>query len=338
MNEIHERPVIVECHNDLLLLIARARSIGKTNSLADRWVPALRKGGVNVQVLPISLDGEAEATLRKTILLIEYLHRETEAAADEVILCATGTEIDAAVAEGKIALVLALEGSQAVGGDIELFTTFFRLGVRMASFTWFGRTMLGDGSGEAAGGRLTSAGERAVGELEHLGVLLDISHLSEAGVEHVLELATRPVISSHSSARALCDHHRNLGDEQIRGIAATGGVIGINFFPAFIDPDQPTIDRVVDHIEHVANTAGLDHVGIGPDFVKEIVDELYPNQPDLRIEGLDPRATIAGLEGPQDLPALTEALLRRGFSEEDLKKILGANFLRVFRQVMGIPT
>lgn len=334
---IHERAVVVDCHNDLLLLVGRARSVGKVDTLSTRWLPALRTGGVDVQVLPISLDGEAEATLRKTLLLIEHLRDEVETAADDAALCLSGADIEAALGANKVAFVLALEGSQAVGSDVELFHTFFRLGVRMASFTWFGRTMLGDGSGENTGGRLTRAGIRAVGVLESLGIILDVSHLSDAGVEHVLEIATRPVVASHSSARDVCEHHRNLTDEHIRAIADTGGVIGINFFAGFIDPDRPTVDRVVDHIEHTARVGGIDHVGIGPDFVKELVDEIFADQPVLRIEGLDPRATIPGLEGPQDLPALTAALSARGFSDGDIAKILGANFLRLFRDVMGTP-
>jgi membrane dipeptidase len=126
----------------------------------------------------------------------------------------------------------------------------------MVSFTHFGRTGLADGSAEdAAGSRLTAAGVDAVHLLEELAVLIDVSHLSAAGTDHVLELATRPVVASHSSAHALCAHHRNLTDERLKGIAATGGVVGVNFFFGFIDPDNPSVERLVDHVEHVAGVA-----------------------------------------------------------------------------------
>ena len=114
-------------------------------------------------------------------------------------------------------------------------------------------------------------------------------------------------------------------------------MIGVNFFPAFVDPHRPTVDRLVDHIEHIASVAGIAHVGIGPDFIKEYVDELYPQYPTLKFEGLDTKATIEGLDGPQHLAVLTDALRRRGVAEPDVGKILGENFLRVFRTVLGVP-
>ena len=147
----------------------------------------------------------------------------------------------------------------------------------MVSFTHWSRAMLAEGSAdEETGSRLPASGVRAVAEMERLGILLDVSHLAAPSIDHVLELATRTVVASHSSARALCDHHRNLSDEHLRGIAATGGVIGVNVLPTFIDADHPTLDRVIDHIEHIAEVAGVDHVGLGPDFIKEWVDANYP--------------------------------------------------------------
>jgi len=340
MPDLHHDAVVVDCHNDLILLVARKRALGDPRYFRDHVVPALRAGGVDVQVVPIFMEGEyaAEGALRRTLQLIEYIHQEAAANRDAVALCLTGAEVDEAVADGRIALVLALEGCEGIGKQTELLGTMFRLGVRIASFTHFGRTLLADGSGEdGTGGRLTGAGVCAVREMERLGILVDVSHLSESGTRHVLEIATRPVIASHSSARVLRDHHRNLTDDQVRAIAATGGVIGINFFPAFVDAARPTVDRVVDHIEHIASVAGIDHVGIGPDFIKEYYDEVYPHYPTLKVQGLDAKTAIEGLTGPQDLPVLTEALRRRGVTDADARKILGENFLRVFRSELGIP-
>ncbi len=337
---LHDAAVVVDAHHDLLLLVARDRLYGEEDSFHRRWIPELRAGGVDVQVLPIHIESEfpTEGALRRTLLLIAYAYKEAAANAAEVRICETGADVDDAVASGQIALVLALEGSQAVAADVELFELFSRLGVRMASFSWFGRTQLADGSGEESkGGRLSRAGVAALGELERLGILMDVSHLSDAGTEHVLELATRPVVASHSSARAIMDHPRNLTDEHIRGIASTGGVIGVNLFPLFVDPLDPTIDRVVDHIEHVAKVGGIDHVGVGTDFVKELYDEKFPSQHELIMDGFDRRATIRGIASARDLPNLTAGLIRRGFAEADIRKVLGENFLRVFRDVMGRP-
>jgi membrane dipeptidase len=312
--------------------------LGVPDYLRDVWVDEFRAGGVDVQVVPVYLEPEvAEAGLRKTLLAIEHLRAEIEKAPDALALCTSSGEIDAALAAGKVAILIALEGIQSLGSDVELLASFHRLGVRMVSFTHLGRTLLADGSGEDdRGARLTRAGVAAVRELERLGVLIDVSHLASAAAEHVLELASGPVIASHSSARAVRDHHRNLSDTLLRAIAASGGVIGVNFLPAFVDPDLPTIDRVVDHVAHIASVAGIEHVGLGPDFVKDYFDAVYPQFPELPlIEGIDMKRGIDGLERTRDLPRLTERLLARRFAEDDVRKILGENFLRVFREVLN---
>jgi membrane dipeptidase len=337
--ELHQRAVVVECHNDLLLLVAHHRERGRPNYFRDHWIPELRRGGVDVQVLPVFIDDEyrPEGALRRALKLIEYLYDEVDKNSNDVALCLTGEDIDATVAQGKIALVLALEGCEHIGTDIELLTTFFRLGVRMASFTHFGRTMLADGSAEDdAGSRLTGAGVGAIALMQRLGMILDVSHLSSAGTEHVLEVTTRPVVASHSNARSFRDHHRNLSDDLLKGIARTGGVVGVNFFWAFLVEEGPKLSHVIDHIERIAAVAGIDHVGLGPDFVKEYFEATFPGEE--IIDGLNATLVPEGTEGSsRDLPLVTAALIDRGFSEEDIKKILGGNLLRLFRSELGRP-
>lgn len=336
---LHRAAHVVDTHNDLLMLVTRRPPARQPAYFRDRWLPQLRDGGVDVQVLPVFIDDDfrPEGALRQTLRMIEAAHRVADANADAVRLCLDGSDIDAALADEKIALVLALEGCEAVGIDIGILESLFRLGVRMASFTHFGRTALADGSAEdAAGSRLTSAGIDALRLMEGLGILVDVSHLSAAGTDHVLELATRPVIASHSSAHALCQHHRNLTDTRLKGIATTGGVVGVNFFYGFIDAANPTMDRLVDHIEHIASVAGIDHVGLGPDFIKEVFEEL-PLPPDGELlDGFDDKLTIPGLDGPAGLPLVTEALVRRGWRDNNIRKVLGDNWLRVFRSDLGV--
>jgi membrane dipeptidase len=335
---LHGEAVVVDTHNDLLMLVAKRAPDKQAAYFRDHWLPQLRAGGVDVQVLPVFIDDDfrPEGAMRQTLRMIEAGHRVAEGNADSIRLCLTGAEIDAALADGRIALVLALEGCEAVGTDVELLRTLSRLGVRMASFTHFGRTALADGSAEdEAGSRLTSAGVAAVALLEELGVLIDVSHLSAAGTDHVLSLATRPVVASHSSAYAVRAHHRNLTDERLKGIAASGGVVGVNFYYGFIDPDSPTIGRLVDHLEHVASVAGIDHVGLGPDFVKEVYEQLTPPAASADFEGMSGTVTIPGLETPAGLPLVTDELLRRGWPEADIRKVLGENWLRVFRCELG---
>lgn len=343
--DLHRRAVVADTHNDLLMAVAARPPARWAGFFRDRWLPQLRDGGVDLQVLPVFIDDQfrPEGALRETLRMVEAAHVLAEGNAEEVSLCRDGEEIDRALADGKIALVLALESAPGVDADVELFSTLHRLGVRVASIAHWGRTALADGSGEdATGSRLTAAGVHAVAELERLGVIFDVSHLGAAGVAHVLELATRPVMATHSSARALRDHHRNLTDDQLRGVAATGGVVCVNFVAGFLsdDPSGYTIDRLVDHIEHVASVAGIDHVGLGPDFIREVNTELTPPccEEDLgALAGFDTNAVVPGLEGPRGLPLVTEALLRRGHQESDILKILGENVHRLFHKELGRP-
>lgn len=339
MSTSQRRPVVVDCHNDWLLLMERERSLGRNGSLQRRFLPQFRAAGIDVQVSPIYLDPDfvPDGALRRTLVMIGHLKEEV-AASEGATLCLTGTDIDAAVAEGKLALVIALEGSHAVGGDVALFESLFDLGVRMASFTHFGNTLLAGGSADGDPGQgLGPLGIEALRTLERLGIVMDVSHLSTQSTDDVLQHATRPLVASHSSTKSMRDHHRNLEEEHVKAIAALGGVIGVPAaIPAFIDPDEPTIDRVIDHIEHIVDSVGIDHVGIGADFVREYFDEVFATYPEITHLGEDVRATIEGFEGPHGMPALIERLEQRGIRGDDLGKILGGNFLRVFREVLGV--
>lgn len=339
--ELHRRAVVVDTHNDLLCSVV-VRPVAQWGGyFRAQWLPQLRAGGVDVQVLPVFIDDayRPEGALRQTLRMIEAAHRVAEANADAVSLCLDGAGIDRALAAGRVALVLALESAPGIDADIELLQTLFRLGVRIASLAHFGRTALADGSAEdAAGSRLTAAGVEALAEMERMGMLFDVSHLGAAGVDHVLELATRPVLATHSSARALRDHHRNLTDERLAAIARGGGVVCVNFFPGFLDEHRSSVARLVDHIEHIAKVAGPRHVGIGPDFVVEVLRDVLPGGLEAGpVAGCDPFATLPGLAGPAGLPLLTAELLARGFDEPAVAATLGGNTLRLLRAELGVP-
>ncbi|GAA3120605.1 dipeptidase [Streptosporangium carneum] len=338
--DLHHRAVVADTHNDLLMAVTARTPRRWASFFRQQWLPQLRDGGVDIQVLPVFIDERyrPEGALRETLRMIECAHVLAEGNADEVRLCLNGDQIDQTLAEGRIALVLALESAPGVDADVELFSTLYRLGVRVASIAHWGRTPLADGSGEdGTGSRLTSAGAEALREMERLGMVFDVSHLGASGVAHVLELATRPLIATHSSSRALRDHHRNLTDDQIRAVAATGGVVCVNFFAPFLtdDPADYTVGRLVDHIEHIVGVAGIDHVGLGPDFVREVIsDTTPPCCEDIGYGDIDPLASIPGLEGPRGLPLVTEALVGRGLPEEDILKILGGNVRRLLGTVL----
>lgn len=335
-HEVHRDAVVVDGHLDLALTLRP--ELGVRGTLAGRWIPELREGGVNVQVVPLFCDPDPpEGALRRTLELLGAVRREARRNPDQVAICGHRGEIDAALDEGKIALVLALEGALALGADPGMIEIFFDLGVRMASFTHMGRSFFADGSAEEdSAGRLTRAGVAALREMEGLGMLFDCSHLSARGVGHVIEIATRPVVASHSSARALFDHHRNLEDGALRAIAATGGVIGVNLLACLTDPSHPSVERVVDHLAHLAEVVGVRHVAFGSDFVREIHDDLVPPHFDVTSEGLDSRLPVPGLYASRHLPHLTKALSARGFGEGEIRAILGENWMRVFGEVMGV--
>ena len=335
---LHSDAVVVDCHNDLILLVDHWDQRGKPDHFAEFWLPELRAGGVDVQVLPICLEEafQSEGGLRRTLLLVERIHRLAEEHRDDVALCLTADDVDTAVASGRIALLIALEGAHGIGQDPALIDTMHRVGVRVVSMAHFGRTFLADGSGldSTSRSRLTPQGIEVLQRMERLGIVFDVSHLGLGGVEHVLELATRPFLATHSACLGITDVHRNLGDEQVKAIAALGGVIGVSAaIPFFIDPARPTADRVVDHIERVAEVAGIDHVGLGPDFVDDYYQQVYGGwilPPELA--GEYPHAEVSR---PSDLPKITEAMVRRGFSDADVRKVLGGNVLRVLRAVLG---
>ena len=222
----------------------------------------------------------------------------------------TGAELTRAIEQGRIALVLAIEGAEPIGHDLAILDSLFRAGVRMASMTWNRRTLLADGIGEQdTGGRLTGLGAEAVREMERIGMVLDISHLSETGFWHVVEVAGKPFVASHSSCRALQDHPRNLTDDQLRAVAASGGFVAINAFGPFLSA-SPDVHSYVDHVAHAVQLVGAEHVALGPDFIDDVAATVDPIFTGLLV---DPTAlpVVKELRRPADLAGLGPLLVER---------------------------
>ncbi|SDU46674.1 membrane dipeptidase [Jiangella alkaliphila] len=332
--------MVVDLHNDLILLVDHFDRRGRPDHFAEFWLPELRAGGVNVQVLPVFVEEQfqSEGALRRTLLLIERIHR-LAAEHPDVQVCRTGADVASAVAAGRIAFVIALEGAHALGQDPELIGTMDKVGVRVVSIAHLGRTHLADGSGfdDTSRGGLTPQGTEVLAEMERLGIVFDISHLGVAGVDDVLSRATRPLLATHSGCRAVTDMHRNLTDDQLKGIAGLGGVIGVAAaIPPFIDPARPTAARVVDHIEHIASVTSIDAVALGPDFVDDYFMQVYGGR--MVIMGVDLEFADAEVRRPSDLPKLTAEMRARGFAEDEVAKVLGGNAMRVLDDVMGEPS
>ncbi len=303
---------MADCHDDLLLGVQHRRERGHADPFGDFWLPQLRAGGVVLQVLPIYTEAQfiGEGALRRSLQLIETAYWLAERHADDVALVTTADELQRAVGSGRIALVLAFEGMEPVGSDIDLIDTFWRLGVRLASLTWNRRTMLADGLGEAdTGGGLTTLGIAAIGRMERLGMIVDVSHLSDAGFEDVRRLASRPFIASHSSCRAVHGHPRNLSDDMLRAIAGSGGFACMNAVGAFCGR-EPNVETFLDHVVHAVGVIGADRVGLGLDFVSDLFEQVDPILGGVLVEPSD-LGLIDGLQRPADLAGLGPRLVRR---------------------------
>ena len=232
----------------------------------------------------------------------------------------TASEALAINAQGKIAGVLALEGGHSIENSIDHLIQLYQAGVRYMTITWNNSTdwaiSAQDPLSQEMG--LSDFGRKAIRTMDSLGIMIDVSHTGIKTIEDILETTRNPIIASHSGARALHDHYRNLYDEQIIAIANTGGLIGVVFYPSFLASSRTTVNvqTVVDHIEYIANLVGVEHVAVGSDF-----------------DGIE--RTPIGLENASQFPNLTLGLLKRGYSRQEAEQILGGNVLRVFRQVCG---
>ncbi len=331
-----------------------------------------RKGNLGAQFFSIWVDpGQypANASARRTLELIDGTLEQVRKAPDKLQLCTTADQIIAAHKQGKFCVMMGIEGGHSIENSLGLLRNYYRLGVRYMTLTWSNTNDWADSSGDIDDATvkhhngLTPFGKDVVREMNRIGMMVDISHVSDKTFWDVIETTKVPVIASHSSARALTNAQRNMTDDMIRAVAKNGGVVMVNFFPAFIDENwrqawnaqkperqkaqdaleaeykakglpvpytaSDKIDRefaakigrapfnsLIDHFDHVIKVAGIDHVGIGTDF------DGIPVPPD-------------GIDSAADLPKITAALMARGYSAEDMKKLLGGNLLRVFSAVQA---
>jgi membrane dipeptidase len=258
------------------------------------------------------------------------LREEIEASQGRMRLILHTDDLPAAPSPDVLCIVMSFEGGKPLEGRIENLRTFYCLGLRSMQITWNLRNELADGvKEERTRGGLTHFGHQVVREMDRLGMVIDLAHISRAGWFDVLEAASGPVCCTHSNCRKLYHHFRTIDDDQIKALAETGGVLGVNAIATMVDK-QPTLDRLVDHICHIAELVGVDHVGLGLDFVKDD-GPLYPED---EIFGVGENRLIPEFENEDDLPNMTECLVRRGFRDDEIMKILGGNFLRLLRAVL----
>ena len=329
--------MIADAHLDLLLELGyRELRFGETGAFARTWLPLLEAGGVGLQVCPVfvELERQPEGTLREALGQATCLLRAVRESPERVVQVRTASDLDAVERGERIGLMLSLEGVEQFGYETWPAETFWELGMRMAGLTWNRRNPFADGAAEDGG--LSRLGRALVDELVRLGVILDLAHASPTTFDEIIARAAgAPVICTHAACRSVNDHPRNLTDDQLRALAAAGGLFGLMLHPLAIGHEQRTLARVVDHLEHAVEVIGIDRVCLGGDFTTRL-SEVMPPMPEpadgLMPAGLEPGAGIEGLKGPEDYPALLAALADRGWSDPDIAAVSSGNLLGFLRR------
>jgi membrane dipeptidase len=366
---IHRRAIIVDMHADTTQRLID-ENVDLAQRLPDGHLDAVRakEGGLDAQFFSIWVEPElfgngGERAMKRADVQIEAVRNLTAKHPETWELATTAADVRRIAASGKIAALMGMEGGYAIDERIENVGRYYEMGVRYMSPAWSVSTSWAGSSGDEAGKTrgLNDFGKQVIREMNRLGMMVDVSHLSDRAFWDIVNTSTRPVIATHSGCRAIADVPRNLTDDMIVALAKTGGVINVIFYPEHIEPGYSekkkrvdaeitalvqrasdeekgdvahkklardrvrreeylkrlppvSVARIVDHIDHIVKLVGIDHVGIGSDF-----------------DGI--QVVPADLKSVADLPNLTAELLRRGYSESDIDKILGGNMLRVMEEV-----
>ncbi|MDT5062915.1 MAG: rane dipeptidase [Acidobacteriota bacterium] len=366
---IHRRAISIDMHADTTQRMVDEH-LDINQRLTDGQLDAVRmkEGGLDAQFFSIWVEpqlygGSGESAMRRADEQINAVREMVEKHADAWELATTAADVRRIAGEGKLAALMGLEGGYAIDERLENVERYYKMGVRYMSGAWSVSTSWAGSSGDETGRTrgLNDFGKQVIREMNRLGMMVDVSHVSDPTFWDIINTSTKPVIATHSGCRAIANVPRNLTDEMIRALAKTGGVACVLFYPEFLEPgwsekkkqvdaqiaamvqkasdEEPggialkkmardrvrlreyarrlppvTVARLVDHIDHIVQLVGIDHVGIGSDF-----------------DGI--QATPADLSTVADLPNLTAELLRRGYSEEGIDKILGGNILRVMEEV-----
>jgi membrane dipeptidase len=363
-HKLHFSSIVLDTHDDTTQrFFSKTYDLGKRNSDGHVDIPRMREGGMNAIFFSIWIDGRilGPPAVEKALDQIDAVHENVKKYSNDLMLARTAADVRRAHAMGKIAALMGVEGGHMIGNDIRVVRIFADLGIRYMTLTHFYNDEWADSSTDKpAHNGLTDFGKDVVREMNRQGILVDISHVSDKTFYDALEVSKAPLIASHSSCRAICNHPRDMSDDMIKALAAKGGVIQINYEKSFIDQaykdayekatggvvqhmdqlvsacnkDEECIGRelakqeqqltaegklphvswekIIEHIDHVVKLVGPDHVGLGSDFDGATMPE--------------------GLQDCSKVPKITEALLRKGYSEADVRKILGENTLRIMEQ------
>jgi membrane dipeptidase len=372
--KIHRKAIIVDGHNDVTSPMVdedfnlATDSVGKFHRDGDPYhtdLQRFKKSGITGEFFSIYTSGtdyEKGGKMRRAMDLIDATMREVERHPNDLTFCTTAADIRRAKKQNKVCALMGIEGGYVIENSLYALRNFYRLGIRYMTLTHNVSHDWADAHrGEVKHNGLSDFGKEVVREMNRLGMLVDISHVSDRVMSDVLDISTAPIIASHSSARGVANHTRNVPDDILKRVAQNGGVVMINFYPAFLDDKYnaaenertarlkpqmdvlreqfkdnreafneaerkllaenpipvPSYTRIVDHIDHIKNVAGIDSVGIGSDY------DGVPLLPE-------------GMNGMEDLVLVTYEMLKRGYSESEIRKVLGENFLRAFAKAESV--
>lgn len=345
---LHRAAYVFDGHNDVALRILDGEDPSERLEGGHLDLPRAREGGLDGGIFAVWVDPEGEDPLGRTLRRVESLTGWLDATPG-VRPVLRARDLGRAERAGEVAAVVGVEGGYGVRDDLRAARRLFEFGVRCLTLTWMEPTEWADAAGEPPRhGGLTAFGARLVDRLQELGIVVDVSHASDRATDRVLERSEGPVLASHSGARAVAEHPRNLPDRLLEKVAAAGGAVGVNFFPGYLDaaygerfepfrrgsgPDVFTprgrealevevadlapvgLDRLMEHLDHVASVAGVDSVGLGSDF------DGVPTLP-------------RGMRDVRDLPRLTRRLLERGWTAPSVRAALGTNLRRVLEELL----
>src|SRR6266567_6295534 len=328
---------VIDTHFDLPMDLYEKR--GRSNVLATEFLPEFEAGGMGIIGAAIYIEDQylPERGLQVALGQIARLYTEAEQS-KRCVVCRTHEEISRALDSKKIGFLITMEGVEPLGDDLDLLRVFYELGVRAIGLTHARTNAAGHGGIFAASGSspkgLTQFGRDLVRECERLGIIIDLAHINPAGFKEIVDLTSKPLIVSHTNSRKFYDVERNISDDQIKMIGERRGVIGINAVLVNPKQEQSTLDCYVDHIEHVANLIGIDCVGIGFDFFEFIYRQWPEEKKRWLAEKLTTPHFIPDLTNHSHAKNLTCKLIERGFSDDDIVKILRGNWLRVLEELL----
>ena len=327
---------IIDMHFDLPMDLYEKRD--RQNVLVTEFLPEFEAGGMRIIGAALYVEDRYLPDRGLQVAADQIARLYTEADQSQYLVCRTHREISRAVDSKKVGFLVTMEGVEPLGDDLDLLRAFYELGVRVIGLTHARTNAAGHGGIFAASGSssegLRPFGRDLVRECEQLGVIIDLAHINPAGFKEIVDLPTKPLIVSHTNSRKFYNVERNISDEQIKMIGERRGVIGINSVLVSPKKRESTLDRYVDHIEHVADLIGIDCVGIGFDFFEFI----YRQWPEEKKKWMAEKQTtphfIPDLVNHSQAKNLTRKLVERGFSDKQIEKILRGNWLRIFEELL----